>query len=195
MSASSDIIALVDMDGVLTDFTFAAQVIYNKRVEVTSEEMAPLFNTNKRDFIVNVNSKGPEFWSNMPETVFARDLTNLIECRGLQIIVCTNPGKFLHSKQGKQLWLNRFFSYKTSSPYFSPNYMFQDVIYTKYKELCRQPNTILIDDFESNCEKFGHQHVLVPQPWNRLGAMNKADTLSHVEARLDEIIKSIQCVN
>lgn len=193
---------LVDMDGVLFDFNRAVQNLYNVNVEVYGEEIMSYLPgcEHKEHLIYLVIEKGKkEFWSNMMFTPFAYKLMVLLKTYEVPIYICTNPGPFQYSKDGKEKALERIFNRHWGNEWteFYDREFRERVIFIKDKWLLSSPGTVLIDDFESNCGPFfqrpdgepsGHA-VLVPQSWNCHGYMKADDVIKTVKEQIDNIIK------
>lgn len=162
---------LVDLDGVLVSFL--------------DEALKP-FNTNVADLYEASESKGEwavekllgitqkKFWEKNPGSVFekarmtndADDIMSVVEdfaeATGAKIFFCTSPSQDPDAYTAKARWVKR---------YYNDLYIKGRLIITSHKYLLANPDTVLIDDSDKNCEAFmqaGGHVVLVPRPWNSM---------------------------
>jgi 5'(3')-deoxyribonucleotidase len=108
---------------------------------------------------------GASFWSDIEDYKWATALLEILDNTGIDWYLCTQPYTSPDSYSGKYEWIHNYFGST-----------FDRVIMTKHKYLLAHANALLIDDKESNCDKFveaGGKAYLFPQPWNRNSGLNK----------------------
>lgn len=153
-------ICYLDMDGVLVDFVNGA--LYEHAVTIPEGDVQ--WDFNKQLNIPDPEFWGPfgrSFWANLDWTREGALLLNALEYEfGTDHIVilsspCGTPG----CAEGKLDWI------KKHIPQYKRQFLFGPA-----KHLCASPSHILIDDSDSNVEKFrmyGGHACLVPRSWNK----------------------------
>lgn len=159
-------VCFLDLDGVLADFPRAAirahgcdpDSIYrvgspgpmhiHEALEMSAEEFwAPL---NKA-----------EFWEEIPPTPEAADIARFArEYYEDEVYIASSPSLDPTCMVGKVRWIERHFPKLRRRWFMTPN-----------KHLLAKPGAMLIDDFDSNCDKFrdlGGRCFLVARPWNSM---------------------------
>jgi hypothetical protein len=161
---------LLDMDGVCTDFVGSVL----RAFELSTEEQARLYkNWPHGEYHVNrligvsrnamwkkIDSKGVEFWSEMPEypwfDKFYADLSEIAP-----VTFCTSPGRSHMAASGKIQWLQKKFGSG-----------FDKYVLTPHKHLLSKQDSALIDDSNENIDGFNNGPscfglgLLFPRPWN-----------------------------
>ncbi len=162
----TDIIALLDMDGVVADFTghclthFAPHL---KNHEVTDWNLACHWGWDDDQLWAAIDKLGEEFWETIPAYPWHEALWSLAESVG-EPLYCSSPSHSALATAGKQRWLQKLHGNK-----------FEGFIFTKHKHLLTSTDTILIDDKDGNVERWnaraaslGHRPaILFPRWWNR----------------------------
>lgn len=160
-------IIYLDLDGVCTKFIDSCIIANN----LDPDKIIPLWKSNHRgtfnaykvfgisnsEFWKKVESAGEEFWSEMGDYPWFKELYNELSKIG-KVYFLTSPSQCPSSLSGKLKWLQKHF-----------NKGFKDYVITPYKELLAGPGRYLIDDFPENIEKFkeaGGNAFLFPQFWN-----------------------------
>jgi 5'(3')-deoxyribonucleotidase len=158
---------LLDLDGVLVDFTGGLSKFVN-------EPLDPFPFPGEFNFIELLDySKDPDnknlwnaldvnFWANLEWTEYGRDILEWIESNFCdQVYICTTATNNPTSYIGKQQWMEKHL----------PRYLWEGrLIFTQSKQALASPHTILVDDRDKSVDKFccaGGYGVLVPAPWNR----------------------------
>jgi len=173
----------LDMDGVMTNFVYAATAAFNSKLakdigldlpSVDYDEMltawpkgeydiAPRLDLDTNQLWELVARGGVAFWRHMRGyDGWRKFYASLTEIPDTRVIICTSPGGRGYGAtdcvKGKLLWLQDNLGYE-----------FRDYIFTKHKEQLARPGATLIDDSDSNCDKFikaGGSAWLLPRVWN-----------------------------
>jgi hypothetical protein len=173
----------LDLDDVLVDFTIPALSHATGDNSLSLEDYDPTWGW---DIVLAYNSlvafrngclgrdcgtecSRKEFWTKFPRSFWAGlQLTRrgrlLLNWAAAQVgrdsvFILTSPTECPESCAGKHEWARRAL----------PAWMHRQVLIGACKEMCAQPNTLLIDDCDANCEKFrkrGGFSLLWPRPWN-----------------------------
>lgn len=150
---------ILDMDGVLTDFVKAALPLFGKDIDypITKTNMEEALGITTNEFWGAIEKAGHDWWANMPETLECDEILNLCQ----HFVISTSPLMSVHAVTGKIEWLRKKFGSK-----------FNNYMVGKQKQLMSKPGNILIDDFETNVNKFRSvsnpgDAILVPRPWNK----------------------------
>jgi len=152
---------LLDVDGVLADFSNAVQDFYNCWITpypMGTYNIVDLICTKKgiieKDFWEQL---GVYFWANIPLLQHAEDLLNLL--KGLNVCVLTSPPLNHEAVVGKLLWLEKHTRFVAKRKF----------LIGPAKEFCANKNHILIDDSDENIDNFiehGGKAVLYPTKQN-----------------------------
>ncbi len=148
-----------DMDGVLVNFNKHASEVHNRPYEPNTEYMLEEeWRITSKQFWKPIDALGGQFWIDLePYSWF----DELIELAKGSFCIATTPSHAASATEGKVQSIQKLFGSK-----------FRDYFITPRKWLLGGINRILIDDLESNCEKFERQGgtaILFPQTYN----MNK----------------------
>lgn len=165
---------LLDMDGLLADFTAGACQLHGKDDPYASGEnngnydIAKILNINTNDFWLPMQK---DFWANLPKTKEADEIVNL--CTGLfgveNVCILSSPNLNHESLIGKLIWIETHF------PQFRRQYLLGP-----RKQFCAAPNHVLIDDHLHNTDLFreaGGISYLYPRPWNPRHSMNEKEAM------------------
>ena len=100
-------------------------------------------------------------WAEIPETGFFHWLLDTCaEAVGREnVCIASGATKSPESLSGKLEWIHHHF----------PSWMHRQYIITPRKHLLARPDSLLIDDYHENTERFevhGGHAILVPRPWN-----------------------------
>lgn len=159
---------LLDLDGTLSDFFTDALYLLNKKycknTPITAEEyrkeptfnMADKFYISQEEFWQTIEAD-QYFWSNMSPFPWAKGLYNLLS-EFAPVTISSSPSLNPRCIPDKLEWLNKHLGVKSDSCMFGGR-----------KYLMAKPDTLLIDDYPKNVEKFieaGGKAVLVPSSWN-----------------------------
>ena len=157
---------LVDMDGVLVDFTggiFAAHGIEDPYQQgATGYDIANVVHEwgqiPKDKFWLPCDDH--EFWANLPWTLDGKHLLEQCEKAADEVYLVTSPTLACWAYSGKAAWVQRHL----------PNYSRRVLIGGhECRHLLARPGAVLVDDSEKNVQEFrgsGGTAVLVPRPWN-----------------------------
>jgi 5'(3')-deoxyribonucleotidase len=178
-------IIYLDLDGVCTNFIKpcieANNLDYEKTVELWKNDYPGVFsafkvlNIDNSTFWKNIEKSGELFWSEMEPYPWFFDLYNRLSQHG-KVYFLTSPSQCPNSLSGKLKWLQSQF-----------NRNFRDYIITPNKELLANRESILIDDYPKNIEKFnsaGGRGILFPQFWNSLNVVE--DKVSYIIGELKD---------
>jgi 5'(3')-deoxyribonucleotidase len=155
---------LLDMDGVCVQFMSAAIYAQGLNPPVVLEgwpkarwDIADVCNIEPSVFWGRIEAASPDFWINLKPYLYFDDMYAQLKAWG-NVVFVTSPGWSAKAAQGKIAWLQKRFGVD-----------FRNYIITNQKHLLAQPRSILIDDFDKNCEEFvkaGGYAVLFARPWN-----------------------------
>jgi len=159
---------LLDMDGVLADFTHGAINVLNQRtkknytVKQYAEEfgnwgMDRNYGITKYEFWLAIGSKD-EFWFKLKPFPWALDLYKYL-CSLGNVTIVTTPSLDPDCAAQKLRWLDYYLRVKSSD------------VFIGGKKYLMAGNGILIDDYPVNCEKFakaGGEAICVPSNWNTI---------------------------
>lgn len=149
----------LDIDGVLADFMGGVSELFDK--DVTAHDSWNVYDAldlSPQEFWGKI-SQTQMFWANLKPYPWARDLVNLcLETTKGNVTLVTSPSYDAKCYAEKYVWVRKHFPTMTRKLFIGPE-----------KHLLAKPNTILIDDNDSNCRKFreaGGKVITFPQPWN-----------------------------
>jgi hypothetical protein len=133
-----------DLDGVLCDF---GKQLNDTWLSKFNKENGTKIKTGwdfeekygSKDFWNRISEIGLSFWSDMPWTKDGKKLWNYIKDKNTEIL--STPSKDEISRKGKQIWCKRELGNI-------------NLILSYNKSTKANPNSILIDDFEINIEKW-----------------------------------------
>jgi len=158
-------IILADLDGTLNDFFgYAFQILDDKFPNrITKEEylanpsfnMAEKFKISDKEFWATID-KG-RFWYNIPQLPWTRQLYEFIG-RFAPVVIASSPSENPDCIAQKLDWLDKHLGVST-----------KDCMFGSKKHLMANSETLLIDDYPSNCDKFiaaGGHAICVPSTWN-----------------------------
>lgn len=175
---------LIDMDGVLADFTGQCEVLFktslNPWPEPGNYAVDVLLKLTPEEFWRRIDETKDAFWAGMRKTKEADALltccTELVGRKNIAILTSPSQSPWCH--YGKAAWIKNHF------PELQRN-----LLIGACKEFCANENTVLIDDYDGNVKKFrdsGGSAVLFPRPWNTLHEKCKYP-LTHVNDELRRI--------
>jgi hypothetical protein len=156
---------LLDMDGVIADFTghaittlgYSAEEIYSKWIPGHYELFEMLGIKSEKVFWDQINHYGHEWWSSIPRYTWADMLWDMLE--GVApVTILTSPSRSPNAPKGKVRWL---------LDWKGPN--FRSYMIGPQKYLCARDGALLIDDSEHKVRKFvahGGRAILFPRLWN-----------------------------
>lgn len=171
-------VILLDVDGVICNFVEG--LIRSHNWFITHDEYAS-WNHHRHLGMTDSDMWAPTndgvWWTKLRPYPWAMYLVSELRERG-EVIFCTSPSLDSTCPSQKVTWLRKhgFMSERKNDYQIGPR-----------KELNAKSGAILIDDADSNFEKYVEHHgdaILFPQPWNA----NKefiGDRLQYVLAKLD----------
>lgn len=168
---------LLDMDGVLVDFVGGAcrhhgiRDPYDDPQNWGKPKLDELAGMPKSVFFAPL---GEDFWANLEPTRECFALVEMLEKHFGKEAVCimTSPVLTHGCYEGKLCWLRKHL------PQFSRRFLVGPT-----KEFAAGPEVTLVDDSDSNIDRFlawGGDVIQVPRPWNRLHKLSSAVLLSVV---------------
>lgn len=176
---------LLDMDGVLADFNAGAYEVHRRDGYEAHPEYRGIYTLQHcwgmtdNAFWQPINAY-PSFWALLPKLPDADGIVEFVT--GVfgeeNIAILTAPAWGPHCIPGKQQWIRQHY------PQFK-----RRIIFGSCKEFCAGPERYLLDDRDTNVEKFdeaGGFGILVPRLWN--SRWNEAD---HTLERLKEDLENI----
>lgn len=172
---------LVDMDGVICDFVRAAIKLHNlpiKPKDCDWDFFKPFFLGNIKDFWDKLDFN---FWLNLPMHQDGLQLLKWILAKqgSDDVFFCSTPTLSPGCVDGKIAWIKKYF-----------DFMDRRYLITEYKEAAAHSDILLLDDRDSNIERFtkaGGNAVLIPRPWNS----KKAETNEEGEFNFVNIQREI----
>lgn len=173
---------LLDMDGVLVDFNKGACIVHNRLDLYDNIDHWYYYrdwNLNDDQFWEPIN-RTRSFWLDLEEYDWTNDLIEFIQNCGVDFTISSRPADHHTSYSQKFQWCQNKFGEN-----------FNNVMFGYRKHLMANPNTILIDDSDSNYNKFikaGGNCILFPQKWNN----NKHlvdDRLNYVKYELQKFLR------
>lgn len=159
---------LLDMDGVLSDFTSGALTVLNKACNrtVTLDRYVEDFgewgiqnyyNLSTEQFWDIINNE-KDFWLNLKPFYWSKSLLKFLRKTG-DVTVVTTPSLDPDCAKQKLQWLEKYLDIKSND------------VFLGSKKYLMAGNGILIDDYPKNVQKFYEnkgQAILVPSNWNTL---------------------------
>lgn len=167
---------LIDIDGVLADFTKDALRVHGKDShEVTKWDFFEDWGISANEFWKAIDAEEHQFWQSLSPYPWMKELIEIV-ADYCNFTLATTPSLSHHCCAGKRLWIQQ---------HFGKNF-------TKYmiggeKHLMAKPGVVLIDDSEKNIDLFashGGFAILFPQPWNRNRGI---DPIRHVYESLEAL--------
>lgn len=164
---------LLDMDGIIADFTGGICGIHGKSDPYDWPEHKGNYQIEKLLGMTPEEMFAPcdeDFWAGLEPTKDAhRIVETCIQAVGLKnVCILSSPTKHNHGcVAGKLRWLDRHF------PEFNRQYLFGN-----RKDFCAHQGNILIDDYEKNVSEFidaGGRAHLYGRPWNTANEKNAFD--------------------
>ena len=148
---------LLDMDGVLTDFTKAACTLhgYDGYVPQKFNFFKFEWGMSSRQFWDKID-KEPDFWINLEKFPWTDHLLSYLEKNNMNYTICTSPSLSSSAAAQKIEWMRRHISPK-----------FKNYLIGHQKFLMSNPNHLLIDDYEENCNKHNGPYILFPCSTNK----------------------------
>jgi len=195
----------LDMDGVLTDFHGDVFALFGKKTKdvlpdwpeiqvgdgpksqkIKHPYLEKALHMEAKEMWREINAEGEEFWSEMGELPWAKELYKGC-CDRADTYILSSPSWKPDSLSGKIKWLFRF----------TGDRKFRKFLLGPDKFLCAKRGAVLIDDSMDKINAFddaGGSTIIVPQPWNTAwntsyGEPGTDDVISHVFGELDKLIK------
>ncbi len=170
----------LDMDGVLCNFVGGFCALHGKSADEVfppgqqgNYEFHDSLGMTRDQLWRSIDAVGEDHWANMQPYPWALELYE--HCKSVApTIILSTPSLHHSSLSGKCRWLQKYFGSR-----------FRDYLLGPRKEECARPDTVLIDDFETNCEKFaarGGKAIVFPRPWNGLWQLD--DPVGHIVREL-----------
>ena len=171
----------LDMDGVLTDFVTATLKVHDALDLLEGWppgefNFAKVLGISNSQFWSKIDALGYRFWAEMPCYDWMDELLEVVQHHAPFSILST-PSRSPESPMGKVQWLRR---------HLQPN--FKEFLIGQPKYHCAKPDTVLIDDHDSNVDSFREHEgraILFPQPWNSNHAI--VDRIEFVADQLRQI--------
>jgi len=188
----------LDCDGVLADFIGGvAQLIGKDFTEIVKTKKLPLGWTLKEIFDIPDEEIWERItedtWANLAPYPWAEKLVHCCEKHfGDRILLCTSAGYldankpfFKHAVAGKERWICKYFS----------QFANRTIIAFNKTHLASQRH-ILLDDSESNCDKFianGGNAIVFPQYWNKHFPL--VGDLYYLNKQLERVLATLETNN
>lgn len=163
---------LLDQDGLLSDFHEGALALHSLKDPYINEENLGKYGIEHMNGVQIPPAQfygkmDEEFWASLQPTAEFDEIIALVESKFGRENVCilTAPVMTYGCLEGKRRWINQYL----------PQYKNQFLI-GKPKHFCAGPDSVLIDDSDSNTKAFraeGGKTILLPRPWNALFMFRK----------------------
>lgn len=156
---------LLDMDGVIADFSRGALAVHGwtpNQLYVQGQQaiwaMEEALGMTKMAFY---RPMGQTFWADLPKTPQADEVVGIVLDKfGIEnVYLCSAPIRNPDCIPGKIRWIKKHF------PRLLPR-----CVWTKHKHLLARPDSLLLDDRERNIQSFvagGGVGFIMPAKWNR----------------------------
>lgn len=157
---------ILDLDGVLVDFCRGACKRLGRKYPDPwppgAQSIQSVLKIPAPDFWYGI--LGSEFWQNLDWMPDGKKILEIVENEfgRKNIVICTSPVLDEECPKGKIQWIKR------ELPYY---YQSRQYLIGAAKEFCAHRDSVLIDDWEINIDKFrkeGGRTIHVPRPWNVL---------------------------
>jgi len=155
---------ILDLDGVLADFTSAACAVHGKygATKINKWNFFKDWGITEREFWAKIKAHGDDFYreSVLPFS-WALDLLAAVEQTDEYVIMSTPACGSPEGYAGKKIWVDKYLQPHVLEPI--------ELIVGGAKHLMAQPDRLLIDDYDKNVENFrkaGGHAITFPQPWN-----------------------------
>jgi len=164
---------LFDMDGVIAQFVRGTLALHDSplsHADITDWYMSRLMGIEESAFYAPM---GYDFWSSLGAYADGMELLDLVLATGHRVALLSSPVETLGCIDGKRAWVKRHLPGMAKTAFIGSD-----------KSVFAHPGAILIDDSDSNVEKFrlaGGLAVLVPRPWNK--ARSHTDSTGHFDPR------------
>lgn len=178
----------LDMDGVLVDFiggAARAHGIENPYDDHSNHGVYDIDTLIKMDRNKFWEPFGRKFWAKLDPTDECFGLVDILERKFGQKNICilSSPTANPESLSGKLDWLQKHL----------PQYARQFLFGTQ-KHFCAGRGALLIDDSESNVDKFelhSGRAILFPRPWNRNHIFTPTKATEYLIREIDEFHRSM----
>lgn len=188
-----NLVILLDADGVLFDFDTGSARVHGVRPKMLQDHRTPgVWDTKEplgtlvlgrpfstEEFWRPITSQKEEFWENLDPLPWWKELIQLVEKYTTNWHIVSAPSRCPTSYNGKVRAFKRLFGQD-----------FDRFLLTPHKELLARPNSLLIDDRESNVEKFvlaGGLGLTFASLGNSLHAF-RDDPISHLSDSLRSLL-------
>jgi 5'(3')-deoxyribonucleotidase/ribosomal protein L37E len=187
-----DNIILLDLDGVMTQFSEGVAKLFNIPTEVMIENwpggwfaIEEAIGISTDEMWEMIKAEGERFWANLEETPWARELYE--KCQELApVFFLTAPSRDPYSLAGKMQWIYKF----------TGDNGFGNCMLGRPKFLCANTRTILIDDADHNVNAFrasGGRSILLPlyvnsanEEWEKLGDESYLKVLDELREMIEQ---------
>ena len=177
-------VILLDMDGVISNFVDQVIATFGwdiKHDDYSSWAYHQQMGLTDQQFWARIDS---EFWDRIEPYPWASQLVSELRDEG-EVIFATSPNLDSATPSAKVRWLRKHGMMYT---------WLNEYMIGPHKHLMANKQTILIDDSDSNIEKFraaGGNAILFPQPWNkrRTETSNRLGLVVHEVYKLARAMK------
>lgn len=166
---------MLDCDGVIVDFIRGVEQLYGKVNWIPGEyRIHKVYGMSFHEFWKNIDD---DFILHLEYTREHFDIMRIL--RGMDVTILTAPvAKGIY---GRYLWIKKYLPgfYRNRKYLIGPD-----------KSACANPDSLLIDDSDKNCEDFrkaGGNAILVPRMWNQDHELSEM-SFKILEMRLSEIL-------
>ena len=168
----------LDIDGVLADFTTAANALHRKHGYVpTRYDYYHDWGMTESDFWAPINKAGDPFWASIEELPHCHEVVAVCEKHfGVRLCLLSNA-----AFSGRREWIRRKLGTRFHNRF----------LLGPAKPFCAGPDSVLVDDCEANVEAFtraGGIGVLFPASYNRL--RDVGGKVSYLDEELKAIVRS-----
>jgi 5'(3')-deoxyribonucleotidase len=172
---------ILDLDGILVDFHSAWALHHNVTPDwEKGYELSIATNIIEANCWNNISD---EWWANLPWTNDGKDILAVVEKLFAtdQILIVTRApytiGSHHIGPSGKVKWIAKHI----------PDYLNRYMVGT-HRHWLANPETILIDDSDSNVQSYSGPSILVPRLWNSQREWHKINVPDYLEWSLQNIL-------
>lgn len=176
----------LDQDGVCTEFDEGCKKIFDwpHYPRQPLQDVRSYLKISNTQFWNRIDSFGEQWWVDLPETPWFKELVDIIEQYDKNWKFLTSPSLSHYAASGKIQWMQDRYGKWFRNYHITP---------AENKCDLAQPDSVLIDDNEKNVKEFrekGGYGILFPRFWNR-NYIIETKKLQHVKEQLELISKYI----
>lgn len=177
---------LLDLDGVLANFTKGASIAHNRPYPYHLPENRGKFDLEELWGMTRTQFWKPldkEFWESLEPMHDAFQIVELLLRRfngKKNVCILSSPSENDGCLDGKRNWIKNYFPDLSRQFLLGPQ-----------KEFCAHSGAVLLDDFDRNVTTFirhGGNAYLIPRPWNSGHQVSDESILPFIEEYLNAFV-------